>query len=200
MKGKGFYQLAWHLSDTKWHLWLCFFLANFQKKMPFNLFQLNWAKWIHFTKQICSTETAVSTDTQKILLIRQNLPKTTTTKKTYFCTAILHHLWAKFFKLESISFHYFSPRTLKIKQVWTLDFGKGGAKRRLNGVNKWKKNPWIFFAAAIYTLHEQKFSNLRPLLSITFTEGFHKLKEFAHQKSFFILFFSIFVKAEYWYW
>ena len=145
MKGKGF--ISWRdtwvtPSDT---CDFAFFLANFQKKMPFKIFQLNWAKWIHFTKQICSTETAVSTDTKKILLIRQNLPKTTTTKKTYFCTAILHHLWAKFFKLESIFFHYFSPRTLKIKQVWTLDFGKGGAKRRLNEVNKWKKNPWIFF-------------------------------------------------------
>ena len=41
-----------------------------------------------------------------------------------------------------------------------------------------KKN---FFTVAIFTLYEQKFSNLRPLLSITFPpQGFGKSKKFEH--------------------
>ena len=31
-----------------------------------------------------------------------------------------------------------------------------------------------------YTLYEQKFSNMRPLLSITFPQGFRKSKKFGH--------------------
>ena len=34
---------------------------------------------------------------------------------------------------------------------------------------------------AIYTLYEEKFSNLRPLLSITFPPGFKKSKKFGRR-------------------
>ena len=37
-----------------------------------------------------------------------------------------------------------------------------------------------FFAWRFYTLYEQKFSNLRPLLSITFPQGFRKYRQFGH--------------------
>ena len=36
----------------------------------------------------------------------------------------------------------------------------------------------IFFTRQFYTLHEEKFSNLRPLLSITFPQGFQEPKKF----------------------
>ena len=35
-------------------------------------------------------------------------------KQTFFAAAILHPLWAKVFKSETTSFHYFSPRIPKI--------------------------------------------------------------------------------------
>ena len=44
--------------------------------------------------------------------------------------------------------------------------------------NSSKKN--FFFAWQFYTLYKQNFSNLRPLLSITFPEGFQKSKAFRH--------------------
>ena len=38
--------------------------------------------------------------------------------------------------------------------------------------------PWQF-----YTLYEQKLSNLRPLISITFPQGFRKSKKFGQSTS-----------------
>ena len=59
-----------------------------------------------------------------------------------------------------------------------------GAKRRLNGVNKQKKNPLKTVSLRqFYTLYEQKVSNLRPLLSITFPQGFQKSQKFGHWTS-----------------
>ena len=46
--------------------------------------------------------------------------------------------------------------------------------------------PWgkcSFFALQFYTLYEQQCSNLRPLLSITFPQGFWKSKKFGHWTS-----------------
>ena len=37
-----------------------------------------------------------------------------------------------------------------------------------------------FFLRQFYTLYETKFSNLRPFLSITFSQGFWKSKKFGH--------------------
>ena len=50
--------------------------------------------------------------------------------KTFFFVPILHPLWAKVFKSKTTSFHYFSPMTLKILKVWTLDFEKWVQKDR----------------------------------------------------------------------
>ena len=58
------------------------------------------------------------------------------------------------------------------------------AKIRLNGVNKCKKSLQNFFSPGRFdTLYEQKFSNLRPLLAITFPQGFRKSKKFGHWTS-----------------
>ena len=47
-----------------------------------------------------------------------------------------------------------------------------------------KKIRKIFFSPRqFYTLYEQKFSNLRPLLSITFPQGFRISKKFGHWTS-----------------
>ena len=40
-----------------------------------------------------------------------------------------------------------------------------------------------FFAWQFYTLHEQKYSNLRPLPSINFPQGFRKSKKFGRWTS-----------------
>ena len=41
----------------------------------------------------------------------------------------------------------------------------------------------LFFPRRYYTLYKQKFSNLRPLLSITFPREFLKSKKFGHGTS-----------------
>ena len=96
----------------------------------------------------------------------------------------------------------FTPFMSKSAQIWdhffpllfpkdsenpkSLDIGlwEVGAKRYLNGMNKFlkickKKIPPRRF----YTLYEQTFSNLRPLLSNTFPQGFQKSKSFGHWTS-----------------
>ena len=52
----------------------------------------------------------------------------------------------------------------------------------MNLANKCKfaKRKKLFFARWFYTIYEQKFSNLRPLLSITFAQGFRISKKFGH--------------------
>ena len=101
---------------------------------------------------------------------------------------ILLPLWAKVFKSETPSFRYFSPRILKIYKVLTLDFWKW-EKRPLNGVrnNDTKKILLIkakfaqkhFFCAAILPPKLVKFSSLRPLLYINFSQGFRISNFFA---------------------
>ena len=41
----------------------------------------------------------------------------------------------------------------------------------------------MFFARQFYSLYKHKFSNLRPLLCITFLQGFQKYKKFGHWSS-----------------
>ena len=100
--------------------------------------------------------------------------------KTFFAAAILHPLWKKVFKSETTSFYYFSPRIPKIQKVWTLDFRKWGKKKfkRSEQIKKICKK--LFSPRQFYTLYEQKFSNLRPLLSLTFPQGFRKSRKFGH--------------------
>ena len=67
-----------------------------------------------------------------------------------------------------------------------MDFGlwKWGHKKRLNRVNKCKTIcKSLFLPQLFYTLYEQKFSNLTPLLSITFSQGFRKSKKLGHWTS-----------------
>ena len=53
----------------------------------------------------------------------------------------------------------------------------------LKRVNKWRIIVYkkkLFLQRQFYTLYEKKLSNLRPLPSITFPQGFRKLKKFGH--------------------
>ena len=63
---------------------------------------------------------------------------------------------------------------------WTL--GSSG-KKTLKRSEQRKNSLKNFFWRRFYTLCEQKFSNLRPLPSITFPQGFLKSKQFAHWTS-----------------
>ena len=52
--------------------------------------------------------------------------------------------------------------------------------------NKWvppHEESDLFFVRRFYTLYEQKCSNVRPLLSITFPQWFRKSKKFGHWTS-----------------
>ena len=68
------------------------------------------------------------------------------------------------------------------ENITSLNIGlrEVGAKIRLNGVNKENKSVKKKVAAAILTIFEQKCSNLRPLLSKTFPQGFLISKKFGH--------------------
>ena len=57
---------------------------------------------------------------------------------------------------------------------WPMRIVAPGSKAKFAEKNN------FFFARQFYTLFEQKFSNLRPLLSITFPQGFQKSKKFGH--------------------
>ena len=72
-------------------------------------------------------------------------------KWSFFCAAILHPLWAKMFKFETISFQYFSPRIPKIQKVWTLIFGKWGQKDVKTEWTNFKKSVKNFFCHGDFT-------------------------------------------------
>ena len=106
--------------------------------------------------------------------------KTNFTKKNpFFCSAILHPLWAKVSNLRPLLLITFHQRFQKSKK---LDIGlwEARAKRRLNGMNKKKSVKFVFTPRQFYTHYEKKFSNLRHFLSITFPKGFRKSKKFWH--------------------
>ena len=73
------------------------------------------------------------------------------------------------------------------KNLKSLDIGlwKVGAQRRLNRVNKCKKSvkKKLFLPRRFYTIFEQKCSTWRPLLSITFPQGFQISSNFGHWTS-----------------
>ena len=62
-----------------------------------------------------------------------------------------------------------------------MDFRKWGGKafKRSEQMKK-KLCKKLFSLRRFYNLYEQHFLNLRPLLSITFTQGFQKSKKFSH--------------------
>ena len=99
----------------------------------FNTFKSN----VHVSiKKIPHTGDKASFDQyQKILVVRQNSPK-----NKLFCAAILHSLQAKVFKSETTSSHIFPKDSENVK---SLDIGllEMGAKKLLNRVNKFYKNP-----------------------------------------------------------
>ena len=74
-------------------------------------------------------------------------------------------------------------RIREIKHLWTdADSSTDAKKIRLERQNllvKKQEKKWRQF----YTLYKQKFSNLRPLLSITFPQGFLNSKKFGHWTS-----------------
>ena len=84
---------------------------------------------------------------------------------------MLDHLFPLLFPKDSESL-----KILDI-QLWEV-----GAKRPLNGTSKVKKKTF-FFAPRLQTIFKQKCSYLRPLLSITFPQGFRISKNIGHPTS-----------------
>ena len=80
--------------------------------------------------------------------------------------------------------HYFLLLFLEdLEKVKIMDIGlqEVGAKRCLNGVNKWIKYvKQTFFVGRFHTLYEEKFSNLGPFLYITFPQLFQKSNKFGN--------------------
>ena len=102
-----------------------FYLGQIQSYLGYSLILGNYNNLycIWETKHL-STDAASSADNKKNPASKAKLIK----NQTFFCSSILHPLWAKVFKSETTSFPLFSQRIRKIKKVWTLDFGKWGQK------------------------------------------------------------------------
>ena len=80
-----------------------------------------WKSHIQETNNLL-TNADSSTNTEKNLLVRQNLPK-------FFCVRQFYNLYKqKFSNLRPLIFYHFCPRIPKLLKFWTLDFGKWGQK------------------------------------------------------------------------
>ena len=106
----------------------------------------------------------------KILLIGQN------SQKIIFFATILHPLWAKVFKSEPLHSITFPQGFRKSKMLWYWTLRSWGKNTFKQSEQMKKIRTHFFFPQRIYTLYEQKFSNLRPLLSIRGFSG--ELKNF----------------------
>ena len=95
------------------------------------------------------------------------------------------HIWDHFFP-------FFSPKDYESLKILDIRLREVGAKRPLKKTKNQrrskkkmkkmeKKN--FFFARQILTIFKQKCSYLRPLLSITFPQGFRTLKNIGHPTS-----------------
>ena len=107
--------------------------------------------------------------------------------------AILHPLWAKFSNLRPVLSITFPQEFRKSKKFghWTPKSGgkktvKRSEKHRYQKIllskAKFAQQLFFFWAAILHPLLV-KFSNLRPVLSITFPQGFQISKIFGHPTS-----------------
>ena len=89
------------------------------------------------------------------------------------------------FLVKDHSFPFLFPQGFqKCYTSLDIEFWELGAKRGLNRVYKWKEiHKKLFLPPQFCTLKEQKLSNLRLLLSITFPQGFPKSKQFGYWPS-----------------
>ena len=110
-----------------------------------------------------STDADSSTNTKRILLVRQNSPK----KKNFFCAAILHILWAKVF-----------PKDSENLEIMDIDFEKWGQKTFKQSEEMKKSIKKTFFVAAI----------LHPLLANFFLIWDHYFSPQDSKKIFFLSF------------
>ena len=101
---------------------------------------------------------------KKTLLVRQNLPKKNTKNERRFYTLYNKKL-SNLRPPLSIIFPQGFRKSKKLGH-WTL--GNGGPKTFKPSEETKKRVENFFLPWRFYTLHEQKFSNLRSLLSITF--------------------------------
>ena len=114
------------------------------------------------------TDADSSTDTKKILLVRQNLSKIKNKKLRCDLTPFM----SKSIQIWDHSFPFLPKYSKNLK---SLDIGlqELGAKRRLNGVNKWKKSvKKTFSGASIQDHFGGKCLNLRPLFPLLLPQGF----------------------------
>ena len=95
-------------------------------------------------------------------------------KKNFFCGSIFTPFLSKKVQIRDHFFSLLFPMDFCYKKSLNIELQEVGAKGPLNGVTKWEtnlvKNP--FLPRQFYTIFEQKSSNQRPHLSITFPQGF----------------------------
>ena len=121
-----------------------------------------------------------SIDTNKILIVRQNSPK----EYNFFLRGNFTPFTSKSFQIWDHLFLLLFLKDSKIKEKkfehWTSgSWGKKTFERNEQRRKKWVNN-YFFLPLRLYTLFEQRFSNLRPLCSITFPQGFRLSKKFGH--------------------
>ena len=82
--------------------------------------------------------------------------------------------------LLSITF----PQRFRISKIFGHCTLRSGGKKTFKRSEQMKKIPKkLFLPRRFYTIFQQKSSNLRPLLSITFPQGFRISKKFGHWTS-----------------
>ena len=92
------------------------------------------------------TDADSSTDTKKILQVRQNWPK----KYNFFLCGNFTPLMSKSFPIWDHLFFLLFPKDSENLKSLDIRLSEVGAKRRLKGVKKWKKKIFdFFFDAAI---------------------------------------------------
>ena len=89
---------------------------------------------------------------------------------------------SKSLKIWDPFFPILFPNDFESLKCLNIGLWKGGAKRRLNGVNKWKKSVKNIFAAAILDHIWVKMFNRETTFSITFPQGFRISKKYGLQE------------------
>ena len=109
----------------------------------------------------------------------ESCPDPTTTTSTMSRSGWTGEIWSK---TNLLKWREKKSRTRETKHLSTdADSSTDTKKILLVRQNSPKNN--FCFARRFYTLYEQKCSNLRPLLSITFPQGFRISKKFGHWTS-----------------
>ena len=118
-----------------------------------------------------STDADSSTDTKKILLVRQSLPK-----KNFFLCGNLTPFICKSFQIWDNFFPFLFPKDFGNLKSFNIGLWEVGVSKPLNEVNKWRKKirKKNSFSCGDFTPFMNRSSQIWDLFFVTFLWGFWK--------------------------